>query len=242
MISLYTTCKGRLHHLKETLQHNVKSISGVPNAEIVVIDYGSPDGLSKWMFDNRQYINDGLVNYYRYDSVGNFHIAHAKNLGVCASANPIVCSVDADCYVDRGLVDQLLVLKTGEFCSVCHTNWEGSLWGCIGGFKSDVCQVGGYNEVLTGYGFDDIDLANKLLKIGLNKIPWDVSTLRSIQHPRDESMKFYVNKSCPDSIEANKKLSLGGATSTTWGGAVLKKNFSKMFSSRSGSLKEIKLF
>ena len=40
-----TTCKSRLHHLKETLPR----MAAEAGAQCVVVDYGSPDGAGDWI-------------------------------------------------------------------------------------------------------------------------------------------------------------------------------------------------
>ena len=70
-IAFVVTCKGRLHHLKETLPLIVKQ---EPD-EIVVVDYGCPDGTAAWVA-----VNFPRVKIVQFDSP-SFNVSHARNLG-----------------------------------------------------------------------------------------------------------------------------------------------------------------
>ena len=45
MLSLITTCKNRLPHLKQTLPLMLQQ----PRAEVIVVDYGCEQGTSAWV-------------------------------------------------------------------------------------------------------------------------------------------------------------------------------------------------
>ena len=51
-ISFYTTCMGRLKHVKRTLPKNIEENKDYDNCEFVILDYNSPDGLANWIVDN----------------------------------------------------------------------------------------------------------------------------------------------------------------------------------------------
>ena len=42
LLSIVTTCKGRLHHLRRSLPRFLAQ----PNTEVIVVDYDCPDGTS----------------------------------------------------------------------------------------------------------------------------------------------------------------------------------------------------
>ena len=64
-ISFCIPCMGRLHHLQETLPKNIEESSSY-DAEFIVLDYNSSDGLERWMKGNMMsHIKSGKVVYYK---------------------------------------------------------------------------------------------------------------------------------------------------------------------------------
>ena len=49
--SFCCTCMGRAHPLKITLPVNLATLSRFPDAEIVLVNYNSPDDLDSWIRD-----------------------------------------------------------------------------------------------------------------------------------------------------------------------------------------------
>ena len=86
-IALITTCKGRLHHLRETLP--LMASQGAD--EIVVVDYGCPDGAGDWV--EREFPG---VRVVRVDDDPGFCLPRARNAGARASSARWLAFVDAD--------------------------------------------------------------------------------------------------------------------------------------------------
>ena len=80
-IAFVTTCKGRMRHIQRTLPSLVEQSPD----EIVVVDYGCPDGVGDWVADNYPDIAVVRVN----DDPG-FCVARARNRGGAE------CKVDLD--------------------------------------------------------------------------------------------------------------------------------------------------
>ncbi len=102
-ISLVTTCKGRLVHLRETLPQNMADNADYPNLEFVVVDYNSEDGLKEWIKDNfRAEMRNGRLKYIHAPDPKYFHMAHAKNIAHRMAAGDIICNIDADNFTKKG--------------------------------------------------------------------------------------------------------------------------------------------
>ena len=95
-VSYCTTCKGRLHHLMETLPANLKAEENNPDIEFVILDYGSDDGLAEWIERNfMKEIKSGRLIYARTEAE-DFQVSHAKNMAHRLATGNILCNLDAD--------------------------------------------------------------------------------------------------------------------------------------------------
>ena len=80
--------------------------------------------------------------------------------------------------------------------------------------KKSLLEAGGYNESLQGWGYDDDDIINKLLKLGLTRKILSLSGGAFIYHnPHGGEWRVenYDNKDTIDSWEKNKVISDGSS-------------------------------
>lgn len=234
-ISFYTTCKGRLSHLKETLPKNLSC-----DGEFVILDYCCPENTGNWIRNNfSKEISLGIINYYRYNFESNFHISHAKNIAASLCKNEIICSVDADCYISSDFTKELLSIfsKEKRFSALCEKKYgHPQLWGLIACLKTDFLKIRGYNESFTNYGYDDIDLANRLSNLGLEKIPWNPNFVKTIKH--ENRVDFYEEKDTVKSTNINRQIAevTKVVNPKGWSRAVLTKNFKNQINLIDGCL------
>ena len=76
--------------------------------------------------------------------------------------------------------------------------------------KKSLLEAGGYNENLQGWGYDDDDIINKLLKLGLTRKILRLSGGRFIYHNphgAEKRVENYDNKIPSDSWKKNKAIS-----------------------------------
>jgi hypothetical protein len=107
LISVVTTCKGRLEHLKVTLPH----MMALADCEVIVVDYDCPDRASDWV--RATYPEARVV---RLSEQPIFNASRARNLGVAAANAPWLLMLDADVMVAPGLVDMLRpAMRRGVF-------------------------------------------------------------------------------------------------------------------------------
>lgn len=174
-ISLCVSCKGRLHHLRETLPRNLFDNADYPSLELVVLDYNSTDGLSDWMQRNlSSYMDAGRVSYFRSRHPKFFNISHAKNLALRLAKGDIIGIVDADNFTGKGYAYYLADnVQPGTFLVGCRMQ-ENSFQpaddeGCVGRFalrREAFYEIGGMNEELVGWGYEDIDFYSRLMAKG----------------------------------------------------------------------------
>lgn len=166
-ISICTTCMNRLEHLKDTYLVNIKEGVRYPNIEFVLLNYNSKDGMDNWVKVNlHEYIQKGLVKYYTTRESDTFQMSRAKNMVGRLASGDIVTWVDADNY----LSSELLFDVNSKFIINEHIlvkpelgkedNWD--LGGQIYVNKSHFENVKGYDESFIGWGYEDLDFADRM--------------------------------------------------------------------------------
>jgi predicted glycosyltransferase involved in capsule biosynthesis len=212
-ISFYTTCMGRLKHLKRTLPQNLKDNLDYSNCEFIILDYNSQDGLKDWMKDNMQeYINSRKVKYFRTTEPRYFHHNHAKNMAAKQSTGDILCGIDADNFTALGpegmglakKLNQLFQERKEENVFVRAQGWDDrelpwtssmtyryySSSGKIATRKKDFFAAGGYNEALKGHYFDEEEFWQRLKQVwNFNHIKLPAEYSKAINHSNYERLK-----------------------------------------------------
>jgi len=167
-ISFFTTCMGRLHHLRLTMPANLRAAASYGNVEFVLLNYNSPDGLDDWARrELSPYIAAGVVNYYRAWQPTSFHMSRSRNTAVRQATGDIVCNLDADNWLGCGFVEYLAQLFATPRTVVRPEYSRGGACGRLALPKADFLALGGYDESFCGYGWEDIDLYDRAVASGL---------------------------------------------------------------------------
>jgi hypothetical protein len=157
-VSFCTTCKGRLHQLRETLAPNLAAIG--PNEEIVLVDFASPDGLSAWVWDNfRAEIEANRLRFFEVRGEAPWHASKAKNLAHRLARGAFLFNLDADNFLspeDRGHIHA--AVAQGRCCRQGTGNLRDGTPGRIGLLREAFFELGGYDEGLLGTLIHDWDL------------------------------------------------------------------------------------
>lgn len=164
-ISFCTTCRNRLWQLKETLPQNLESTG--EDHEIVLVDYGSTDGLGEWIWNNFKYhIENGRLVFFEVRNDVRWNIARAKNLAHRLASGDYLFNLDADNFVTKP--DIIIIEKARSLGAHCWqysgTVPDGSC-GRIGVPKRVFDEIGGYDETLLPMGGQDVDILNRLATI-----------------------------------------------------------------------------
>jgi glycosyltransferase involved in cell wall biosynthesis len=174
-ISFCTTIKNRLHHLKQTLPQNMMDNESCANIEFLIMDYNSSDGLEQWIKEEMQKaINSSRLTYYKTTFPKFYDRSHSRNLAFNLATGDIICNLDADNFTGPLFADYIRhVFEVGEdqyittFSDTYKPNAD--IVGRICCLKKHFMQVGGYDEGMQEYGFEDFDFANKLSSLGLRR-------------------------------------------------------------------------
>jgi hypothetical protein len=162
------------------------------NIEFLILDYNSSDGLEEYIRNNyqEQLENKKLV-YFKIDSVQFYDWTHSRNLAVSLSTGEIVCNLDADNFTGPSFA-QYLNDTFNKASDIFLTTYyiplrKNDVLGRICMLKKHFLEIGGYDERMKHYGFEDIDLLHRLIRMGLRKM--DISNplfLNAIQHSNQE--------------------------------------------------------
>lgn len=161
-ISLCTTCRDRLWQLRETLPGHLEHLP--PDCEIVLVDYGSSDGLSTWIWSNfRAHIEAGRLRFFEVDGSPRWSSPAAKNLAHRLSNGRFLFNLDADNFVTPREYEMLYAAASAD--KACF-QWSGSMgdgsMGRIGLPRRLFATLGGYDEHLLPMGYQDIDLIERI--------------------------------------------------------------------------------
>lgn len=161
-ISFCSTCRNRLWQLKDTLHHNLESISD--EHEIVLVDYGSSDGLSDWIWTNFfESIKNKKLVFFEVKNEVRWNVSRAKNLAHRLASGDYLFNLDADNFITSSDIkiineNRILNLNCWQFSGIMP---DGS-YGRIGVPKKIFDEVGGYDEALLAMGGQDFDLLRRI--------------------------------------------------------------------------------
>lgn len=169
-ISFCIVCRNRLEHLKQTLIRNIQD-NILNDIEFVLLDYNSSDGLEEWIKMNLQeYLKRGIFVFYKNTTAPFFHRSHSRNMAIRLSKGDIICNLDADNYLGKGFASYILDLfKNNSNIFVTSDYNKRDVIGRVCVKKKDFLTIRGYNELLGGYGFEDVELYHRLQKQGLQQ-------------------------------------------------------------------------
>lgn len=213
-IAICTTCMGRTSDLKATLPANIASNADYRNLEFVVLDYGSKDDMYEFMMSDliRPFLTMGRVRYLRTKRPNHFSMSHSRNIAFLNSKADIVTNVDADNFTGRSFAVMLNKLAATCQKKAFFSKGKRGLHGRIGMYKSEFQQIGGYDEDLRGYGFDDHSLMIRAMNSGFKMMWWggltDEDFTRRLRTPRNRVAENMIDKNWRNSEMLNHELTI----------------------------------
>jgi len=173
-VSLVTNCMGRLESVKQTFLRNIGDNLDYGNVEFVLLNYGSRDDLDLWAFDNLlPYIRDGIVNYYKTTEPVYYSMTHSRNICFKVAQGDIVNNVDSDHFIKEGFAKRVNeIANQFDTQKIAFVKSRQKNRGRIGMYKDEFLKLGGYDEGIEGYGFDDQDLLARAYHLGFMLAPF----------------------------------------------------------------------
>jgi hypothetical protein len=206
-ISFCGACMGRRHHLEHTLPNNlIVTRPFGSRAEIVIVDYNSPDALREWVLERfPEELESGRLRYFRTDEPTEFLHAHAKNVAHRLARNELVFNLDADNFIGDGMCQRLDHLFAESQRRIAHDSRERMGRLCLRreDFLDGLC---GYDERFVGWGLEDDDLFSRA-RLGLALEPVSIAGLgHVITHEDDERFANMTSPEIPDFEERLSEL------------------------------------
>ena len=192
--SIVCTCMNRASILNITLASWLQADID----EIVVVDWSSSPALTLNTTDPR-------VKIHRVTCKPFFNLGAAYNLAISLATGEEIIKMDVD-YMFNPYDDYFdtYTLKPGNYITGDHEigtlkdahGFLRMLNGFAHFWKSDFDDVGGYNENLIGYGYDDEDLYNRMTQYGLKRVKLSHDHCHVFHVPHDDSYRTsnYKNK------------------------------------------------
>jgi hypothetical protein len=187
-ISYCTTCKGRLHQLRETLAGNLATLQS--DEEIVLVDFNSPDGVAAWVWDNfRSDIERGALRFFEVLDEAPWHMAKAKNVAHRLSRGDYLFNLDADNFILPLDTQRIRAARQEQRgCRQGTGNLRDGTPGRIGIARAMFDAIGGYDEGLLRTLIDDYDLIIRAEAAGYRFVRLGAPERLPLQHAAIERL------------------------------------------------------
>lgn len=187
-VGFVTTCRGRLHHLQQT----IPLIVAEQPDEIIVVDHDCPQGTGDWLEKNYP-----KVIVARVRDGAPFNVARARNIGIRLSTSDVLCVIDADILVRPGFAAWIRRHARGaRFFRQAPLEGKRALqtWGTMVCPRPRLLEVGLYDEAFDGWGGEDDDLYWRLKVAGTSEESFPFEAIQAISHDEAERFAEYREK------------------------------------------------
>jgi hypothetical protein len=184
--AIVTTCKGRLEHLKQTLPQFAKQ----SETQVIVVDYACPQHTGNWVRQNFPEVSVVQITGEAY-----FRANHARNSGAARADASHLIFLDADTLIADDFVSKIEQSLAPDSFSRFRFPQGNDLNGACVVPAPAFHAVGGYDEVIEGYGGEEQELYWRLRRRGLNMHYLPAEGLcRPIVHDDQSRIAFHREK------------------------------------------------
>jgi predicted glycosyltransferase involved in capsule biosynthesis len=186
-LSIVTVSRDRTEHLIQSSR--LISLSSI-HFEHIIIDWSSNIPIEINLLPN-----DSRIKLLRVENETEWWLTRAYNFGIGKAEGDIILKVDADVLLDKVFFDTLNV-NTENICiasSFFGNNFiaDSGLSGLFLIKKYYFNLVGGFNEYIRGWGYDEIDLFVRLFTCGMGFQKLNLLGVSSIEHENSKSYSSY---------------------------------------------------
>jgi predicted glycosyltransferase involved in capsule biosynthesis len=170
-ISLCSTCMNRLEYLKLSFPTTLKSIKRFNKAhlnssfDIMLCNYDSKDDLDYYVNNNlKEYLDLNILKYIKIENKQYYVSTHAKNIAHKYATGDIVINLDCDNIIRYEVLQNIYEIfkYTEDINKICL--YDEVYNGLIGISKYNFIKLGGYNEEITTYSYDDREFGHRIDK------------------------------------------------------------------------------
>lgn len=172
-ISYCTTCMGRRAQLETTLPANLAVLARHSGrVELVLLDYGSRDGLGEWVRERfAAEFESGVLRYARTDEPDEFHTPHAKNVVHRLARHEILFNLDADNFIGEDTCERIDAVFAEDPRRIAISPIQPDVGGRIALLREDFEALGGYDERYQGWSIADFDFCERATRgLGLAQV------------------------------------------------------------------------
>ena len=204
-----TFCTSAMGRAMDVQNNLVRSMTANPGAKFVLLNYSSLDHLDRWAKQALPlYIERGQLTYAIYWGAEYWQPSHARNVAAHLVETRLMCNLDADNFAPAGFDGWLLSqYSTGQKLLVSRK--ADSSYGRIAIDTELFRSLGGYNEAMTGYGWEDVDLEERALASGIKAAVIPAEFLVCTEQSRAIKTENYPPKDCnlQQSNDRNQEIS-----------------------------------
>jgi hypothetical protein len=156
-------------------------------SEVIIVDWGSSEPVYKTLQEKK--ITDPRVRVVEVSGVARWVLSYAFNIGFRLANFEKILKVDADIVLSSDFFKLNGLPQDNEFIA---GNWRNAKegQGFVNGFffspKRALAEVGGFNEFITTYGWDDDDLYERLEARGQKRKDVAPDTVTHLDHTDEE--------------------------------------------------------
>ena len=190
-VTIVTCCMNRNNNLERAVNSWLK-LEGLH--EIIIVDWSSEIPVRDTITAHEK------IKVIEVPKQTRWILSHAFNLGVCFVSTTEMLKLDADIIISTQFLRRHK-LSTDIFY---HGSWKTAktfdqihINGQLYCYTNDFWKVNGYNEGITSYGWDDDDLYERLIKLGVCEELMKSDDLFHLHTPnkkRVESQSEFVNE------------------------------------------------
>jgi len=224
-LSFCISHKNRLSYLKQTLRQNLDDNREDQSVvEFVLVDFGSDEDVLMWLkADFQAELRSGYLRFFQTHVLADWHACIAKNTVHALAKGAILVNLDCDNFTgERG---GKFIIDAFEQSTENVMWWQYSkrkldgTFGRIGMTRDIFHRLGGYDESLLAMGYQDGDLKDRALALGL-KLKHESNPLynRAIKNEKFrpsnmtwKTMNEHNERLSRDNIKAGKLVANGGA-------------------------------
>lgn len=195
-LSIITTCKGRLEHLKQSYRRLCQTMSGDRHVEYVLVDYDDPDKSGEWLMsqDPPKWLS---LTVHRLENHPIFNVAHARNVGAVNSLANFLFFMDADCLLTEEWTAEAILPVLRGYARYSHVHLSPKATEKFGAFcvtRAAYEAVNGYDEAFNNWGHEDDDMYDRVGEKYSPHVVVDPDKIEVIRHGNDLRVQFYEDK------------------------------------------------
>jgi len=200
--ALITTCKGRLADLQQSLPSWLAMEQPLP-LRVVVVDYGDPEESGQWV---ARLGNPQVTAIRALPATDEFQRSLAKNIGAVRACADVLLFVDADVQLRRAWYTTVLRVLSAGHSHACADQFIQDIGGTCAVVANAYHQIRGYDERLTGWGYEDMDIYNRLTHAFQRPGTYPHALADPQQHSDALRLRWHADKQRDESYQRNAQL------------------------------------